>query len=359
MAPQTTARSLRRAAALLMLLAVGCGGGGASAPPAPPPDVLLPDGRTRGSVDFLIDAQVLADRVLLVDRTFAPDDCAVVEGLIAAAGTRRLVLFDTKIINMGELDLHIGDPSAPEPPLDPSAFEYHDCHGHFHLHGYASYELRTLLGAAAATGTKQGFCLLDSTQVLAGSQPRRYDCADQGLSSGWADLYGRTLNGQWIDVTGVPAGDYVLRVTINAEGNLPEAVDHYPNTAAVSVRLPDPGTPISSPDDHGDTPALATQLAFPSGILASIEAAFDADWFTIPVTAGASYTVRTELDTLSDSVLRLTTASGASTLASSDDVVPGTDRSSRITWTAPFTGFVAIEVTGSEAATGTYRIVVE
>lgn len=355
-------RSARRGLPLVLLLALlpgpGCGGGGAP-PPTPAPDVLLPDGRTRGSVDFLLDAETLSGSLWLVDRTFAPGDCAVVEGTVEAAGTRRLLSFDTRIVNLGELDLHIGDPAAPRPPLDAGDFEYHDCHGHRHLHGYAAYELRRPDGSPAARGVKQGFCLLDSEAVHPSAGPRRFDCADQGLSSGWADLYGRTLDGQWIDVTGVPAGDYVLVVTINAEGTLPEAVDHHPNTAQVLVTLPDPSAPVAAVDDHGGSAAQATLLAFPSGVVAAVEAPLDADWFRLPVTAGRVYTLRTELLTLPDSVLRLTTVTGSSTLAASDDVVPGSDRSSRIVWTAAFTGEVALEVTGAGTATGTYRLVVE
>jgi hypothetical protein len=33
-----------------------------------------------------------------------------------------------------------------------------------------------------------------------------------------ADIYSYTLDGQWIDTTGVPAGTYTLRVTINPSG---------------------------------------------------------------------------------------------------------------------------------------------
>jgi hypothetical protein len=344
-------------AALLAAL-VGCGGGGL--PPEPPaPSVLLPDGRTRGSVDFLIDANALQTSVLVSDRGFNASDCAVVEGTIAGPGVHRLVRFDTRIVNMGELDLHIGDPANPLPPLDPADFEFHLCHGHRHMHGYAAYELRTLDGFVAATGQKQGFCLLDSERVLATAADRRFTCIDQGLTSGWADLYARTVDGQWVDVTGVPEGDYLLVVTINAEGTLPEAVDYHPNTASAPVHLPDPAVPIDSSDDHGDTPAEATPLPFPSGMVALIEYIGDADWFRVDVTAGVAYTFRTDLLSLADSRLRLTTASGAAGIAENDDVVPGTDLSSRIVWTASFTGPVLLEVTGVGNAVGAYRLVLE
>lgn len=34
----------------------------------------------------------------------------------------------------------------------------------------------------------------------------RFDCAHQGLSEGWSDLYAKDLDCQWIDITDVPAG---------------------------------------------------------------------------------------------------------------------------------------------------------
>jgi hypothetical protein len=348
--------SLTRLVAIGALLTalMGCGGGSVPAEP-----VLLADGRTRGSVDFALDGARLASSLLVVDRVFVATECAVVEGIIGGPGVRRLLIFDTRISNLGELDLHIGDPANPLPPLDPADFEFHACHGHRHLHGYADYELRAQDGTVVVPGRKQGFCILDSERVLPHVPERKYTCIDQGLSSGWSDLYARTLDGQWVDVTGVPEGDYRLVVTINAEGNLPEAVDWYANTAEVPVHVPSPSSSVPSPDDHGDIPAAATSVAFPIGLVAALSPATDVDWFRLEVVVGNTYTIRTELLTLTDSALRLTSVSGSSTFDTNDDVVPGTDLSSRIVWTATFSGPVGIEVTGRNLATGTYRLVLE
>ena len=48
-----------------------------------------------------------------------------------------------------------------------------------------------------------------------GGKSHGYDCAYQGITSGWGDWYYKQLGGQWIDITGVPEGDYIVRVTIN------------------------------------------------------------------------------------------------------------------------------------------------
>lgn len=354
-APTSTLQGFRRALALLGAAAlVACGGGGTPEDQLP----LLPDGRTRNSVDFTVDAPRLMASWRVVDRTFGASDCVVVEGTVPGPGVRRLLVFDTLLTNLGELDCVIGDPADPEPPVDAAAFEYHACHGHYHMHGYAAYELRTINGALAAVGAKQGFCLLDFQANHPSASPTRiYDCSNQGLSSGWSDLYARTVPGQWVDVTGVPAGDYWLHVTVNAEGTLPEAVDYHPNTAQVLVTLPPPEAPVETSDDHGDTQPEATPLAFPIGLVHAIDPDDDVDWFRFSVIAGTAYVVRTELVTLADSALRLVAPSGA-TLVSNDDAGPG-DPSSRIVWTATYSGPVWIEVSGRSLATGEVRLVLE
>lgn len=45
---------------------------------------------------------------------------------------------------------------------------------------------------------------------------------NQGISVGWADTYGIKLPGQWIDVTNVPDGDYILEVETNPEHSFQE-----------------------------------------------------------------------------------------------------------------------------------------
>jgi hypothetical protein len=224
------------------------------------------------------------------------------------------------------------------------------------MHGYAAYELRRPDGSLAALGAKQGFCLIDGEAVHPAANPlRTYDCEHQGLASGWSDLYARTVEGQWVDVTGLAGGTYVLRVTVNAEGTLPEAVDIHPNTAEVTVVLPDPGDPVQTADDHGDVQPQATPLAFPIGLQAVIDQGGDVDWFRFVATAGREYELLVELLTLTDSELRVVAASGA-TLASSDDAAQG-DPSSYVAWTSPISGPVWLEVKGKANATGGYRIV--
>ena len=54
--------------------------------------------------------------------------------------------------------------------------------------------------------------------------------------------------GQWIDITGVPEGEYIVRVTLNKgipKGNKPnpifdEGLNLYSNVSEVRIKVPDP-----------------------------------------------------------------------------------------------------------------------
>jgi hypothetical protein len=189
---------------------------------------------TAGGVDFAIDAFALQLSLGIETRSFSDTDCAFVEGTVGGTGVRRLLTFDTIVVNWGQYDAHIGDPAAPEPPLVPADFVYSPCHAHYHFVDFVRYRL--LDGQnQVAVGYKQAFCLRDN-QPYVNSVPHGYECDDQGISAGWSDVYDHTLDGQWIDVTDVPPGDYTLEATVNAAGKLPE-VDVRPNTITVPVTI--------------------------------------------------------------------------------------------------------------------------
>lgn len=169
--------------------------------------------------------------------TFAADDCAIVEGCVTAAGSRRLLRFDTTTPNHGTADLRFGNPSGS--PL----FHYSECHQHMHFDSYARYRLLNPDGTEAATGHKQAFCLMDIERLEEDAgEVAQYDCGHQGIQAGWADTYGAGLDCQWIDVTGVPAGSYLIEVQLNTERLIPE--NHYDNNVVqVAIELGDQSLP--------------------------------------------------------------------------------------------------------------------
>jgi len=343
-----TLRALAMATYLGTLL--GCGGSGGG---------VVGETLTPGSVDLDVDPLVLRLSTEVVEMSFDPQDCEVLEGAVGGVGLRRLLRFDTRVRNLGALPLVIGDPAHPTPPIPADAFEFDPCHGHYHMRGFARYELRHTDGTLAAIGHKQSFCLIDTVPVVLGMPSLGFDCADQGLSPGWADTYDRGVPGQWIDVSGVAGGDYLLVVTVNPDGVVFEADDRRPDQVSVPLHVPDPSTSVAQLDDHADTPSGATKMPVPAGFQAQIRPADDPDWFRIHVEEGRTYVLRTELLTLGDSRLRVFLSDGVTPLGENDDVVPGVDRSSRVERLATTTEDWTIEVTGPGGATGTYRLHVE
>jgi hypothetical protein len=165
--------------------------------------------------DLVLVPEEMTDPPLIDTTSFNPADAAVVEGCVGAAGTRRLLRFDTVTGNVGNLDLWMGVPSADNP-----AFEWSPAHGHYHVTGYAEYRLVDGSGTVV-TGHKQAFCLMDSIPIVEGV-PGKYHCGNQGITAGWADVYARYLDCQWIDISGVPTGTYTLEIEVNPDGVIEE-----------------------------------------------------------------------------------------------------------------------------------------
>src|SRR5438874_7235610 len=72
-----------------------------------------------------------------------------------------------------------------------------------------------------------------------------YTCAFQGITTGWADWYFKQLSGQWIDITGVPEGDYIVHVEINAAHTFPEGANRYTNVIEAAIHVPDPRNKVT------------------------------------------------------------------------------------------------------------------
>jgi Lysyl oxidase len=181
--------------------------------------------------DLTIDVDDLAASVEISDEVFSQDSCSIFEGCIGGPGQRTLLRFDLKTPNIGEGNLHLGFPEGN--PL----FVFSSCHEHYHFEGYANYRLLDANMQVAASGHKQAFCLLDLDQVDPSANPDPvYDCGYQGIQAGWADVYNKALTCQWVDITGVPAGDYLLEVTVNGAHQLAES-SYTNNSVTVPVTI--------------------------------------------------------------------------------------------------------------------------
>jgi hypothetical protein len=112
-------------------------------------------------------------------------------------------------------------------------YEVGDGHRHWHLVDFEQYRLYRLgvADATARVGAKFGFCFFDVARIRPfGPTGRRYlepDCGTPsslkvhvGLSGGWSDVYPWDFAGQYVDVTGLPRGEYLLCVTADPARSL-------------------------------------------------------------------------------------------------------------------------------------------
>lgn len=225
---------------------------------------VVPCSDPRGCPDLIVDADMLKNQWHIKSQTFSETDCAVIEGA-TQPGKRLLLLFTSMTPNIGPGDLIVGAPSDR-----PEWFSFNTCHGHPHFNEYADYRLWTTQGYAKwivlraanpgvlardllkknpdltkelVIGRKQGFCIADVIPYFSPPPPIKYVWPDacrsnQGVSAGWADEYIFTLDAQWIDITGLAAGRYVLEVEVNAEHFFKE--ENYGNNfSAVDIEVPD------------------------------------------------------------------------------------------------------------------------
>jgi dipeptidyl aminopeptidase/acylaminoacyl peptidase len=128
-------------------------------------------------------------------------------------------------------------------------------HSHWHLLHYQRYELRKADGSVVVRDRKSGFCLGDRYGIAPGRvvnrvarpvytafcglhQPDALD-VDGGTSVGFSDRYHSGLDGQNVDVTNVPAGDYTLVHKTNTQLLIRE-LRYTNNAASVAIRLTRP-----------------------------------------------------------------------------------------------------------------------
>lgn len=192
-----------------------------------------------GKPDLTPDPKRFVSQMEIVDRLFQPGSCEFEEGSVGGPGYRRLLRFDMALINAGDGNLVVGDPTDPANPYA-SWFFFAPCHHHYHIREFSDYRLLNLDGSVAALGHKQAFCLEDILRYSNDNRSNGYTCANQGITSGYADLYFKQLSGQWIDITGVPEGDYIVHAGINSAGTFDEGENRYPDVIETRIHVPDP-----------------------------------------------------------------------------------------------------------------------
>lgn len=181
--------------------------------------------------DLTVDERRASGEMRIDTMTFAADSCAVLEGCVGAAGTRKLLRFTTVTPNEGDADLTLGVPAE-----DTEGFEWSTCHGHYHYSGYMQVDLASADGIVAVN-QKQAFCLMDSEPWGSPTGGPYFTCGNQGITAGWADTYSADLDCQWVDITDVAPGDYELELIVDPFDHFTE-IDELNNTVRFAVTIP-------------------------------------------------------------------------------------------------------------------------
>jgi hypothetical protein len=217
--------------------------------------------------DLLPNLVALPTTVVLVGdagETFVSPSGEVVQACdasdVAQRAARRCLRFDTIVANFGtgplEVHTHVdtvaGERSVTQRVMrsdgtsydvPAGTFELDPAHGHFHLAQFAVASLwRSTAGGVRVgrtpvrTGDKAGFCLEDVQHRggnVAGAYTWPFACYPtvtedgaveqvQGISVGWSDIYDVAVAHQYVEVSGVADGYYLLQLTTDPGHRLRE-----------------------------------------------------------------------------------------------------------------------------------------
>ncbi|XP_040915716.1 protein-lysine 6-oxidase [Toxotes jaculatrix] len=182
---------------------------------------------------YYIQASAYAQRVPMYNlRCAAEENClssSAYRSSVRDYDTRMLLRFPQRVKNQGTADFL---PSRPR-----YSWEWHSCHQHYHsMDEFSHYDLLdAMTQRSVAEGHKASFCLEDTSCDY--GYYRRYACTShtQGLSPGCYDTYNADIDCQWIDITDVKPGNYILKISVNPNYHVPES-DYSNNNVRCDVR---------------------------------------------------------------------------------------------------------------------------
>lgn len=189
------------------------------------------------------------------------------------------------------------------------SFIYHPTHGHIHFEDWTVFRLKQVLpnggvGNVVAEGAKTSFCIIelrhhDSNAPGHNTLPAYNSCGQvQGLRPGWADIYGASLDGQFINLTGVPDGIYWLEGDVDPDNLLLES-DETNNAVRIQVAIGSVPTAVADAYENNDTLAMVESapaaginspnlgLVLNEKVINNLSMEDSADWYKIQIHAGS------------------------------------------------------------------------
>ena len=196
----------------------------------------------------------------------------------------RWLRFDAVVVNVGQwpfdvvgtnngstVTQRIADSSVPggwaHHPTNATMFYDGDGHRHWHVRDLQEW---TLVHATAdpnaeasvlRSGAKSGFCFWDNypypgtgSKAYLGTaecQMRPDGSIPMGLSVGWGDEYPSTIAGQYIDITGLALGDYIVTLRADQRTEFVESSESN-NSACARIRISRSGVTVLEQDTDVD-----------------------------------------------------------------------------------------------------------
>lgn len=242
---------------VVALLGLVAPGGAKSPRPLLPNLVPLPPSTLVGPMTGMLDSFGYAYPAPVVVNGCLPDETA-------RNGALKCLRFETAVANTGSGPLEVA--YRVEPPATNAyqvihhaggttsdrfavASEFHPTHAHFHFKDFYVTRLWKLddggkTGREPVTsGSKSGFCPEDS-----GGSQRNYSCLTDyrmgpagpeqvvGISAGAYDTYRVHLPDQYLEITNVTDGRYVLEIEIDPDDNVAES-NERDNSVCVAIRI--------------------------------------------------------------------------------------------------------------------------
>lgn len=251
----------------------------APASPVPEPTLLAPDLRPLVPVEVVGPKTQFAN-TLGVDAPLMIDGCFMDERI--RKGARRCLRFDGIVANFGAgpLELAYGLSTSGQSMIaiqrlfysdgsfedrEATRTEYHPTHLHFHIEDFYIAELWKMSKRGRLRGPqpvrssdKNGFCPEDSESIEDETfEGRHYSCFTEderglgphqvvGISAGWKDVYSWNLPDQFVEISGVPDGQYALKLQLDPNDVFVEA-DEENNSVCVALRLEGTEAELLSP----------------------------------------------------------------------------------------------------------------
>ncbi len=182
----------------------------------------------------------------------------------------RWLRFDTVVVNVGPglLDIYGHGPAAADGTLSvvqriqdgaggwtevgtpARIFFAGDGHNHWHVRAFQDWTIARLDDPANVLkrGAKTGFCFWDNYDYTATTpivyhpsltsacMARAEGTVPMGLSVGWGDEYPSSIAFQYIDITGLPNGDYLVTLEADLANEFVE-LDENNNSSWATIRI--------------------------------------------------------------------------------------------------------------------------